>query len=172
MTLAETQTRATATDLPPERQGDNLLDGGVNLGFGSGADTLVGGAGNDTLLGEAGNDSLLGGDGIDRLSGGADADRIDGGTGADVLSGELGADLFVFNRGYGGDRVTDFQDNSDTIVLDDALWGNTALTVVSVVTQFARVVSGSVVMNFGNGDVLTLTGLTNTAALLDDISIV
>ena len=31
MTLAETQTRATATDLPPERQGDNLLDGDVAL---------------------------------------------------------------------------------------------------------------------------------------------
>lgn len=146
--------------------GNDVLLGGI------GFDGLAGQAGNDTLLGEAGNDSLLGGDGIDRLSGGADADRIDGGTGADVLSGELGADLFVFNRGYGGDRVTDFQDNSDTIVLDDALWGNTALTVASVVTQFARVVSGSVVMNFGNGDVLTLTGLTNTAALLDDISIV
>jgi Ca2+-binding RTX toxin-like protein len=171
----DTMAGGTGADTLDGGQGnDSMLGGDGNdlAQAGIGNDVLWGQAGNDTLFGEAGNDTLLGGDGIDRLSGGADADRIDGGTGADVLSGELGADLFVFNRGYGGDRVADFQDNMDTIVLDDALWGNAALTVASVVTQFARVVSGSVVLDFGNGDVLTLAGLGTTAALLDDITII
>ena len=72
------------------------------------ANLLVGNDGNDTLNGNGGNDTLLGGNGRDVLV---------GGRGADLLTGGDGADTFVFRRGDGIDRITDFSVGEDIIRL-------------------------------------------------------
>lgn len=156
----------------------------IMAGFGN--DRLYGGAGNDMLNGEAGNDLLDGGDGIDRVFGltgndilygglgndglgGDDGnDRLDGGHGNDFLTGGAGADLFVF--GSGRDKVMDFANNIDTLVLDDALWAGVRLSTAQILAK-ASMIAGDVVFNFGGGHVLIVHGPTTVAALADDLAI-
>ncbi|MBE9098364.1 Ig-like domain-containing protein [Vacuolonema iberomarrocanum] len=100
------------------------------------ADVLNGGAGNDRQFGGAGNDRLNGQGGNDVLRGGADRDVLRGGAGNDRLAGELGNDLIetgagrdrIFIRpGQGFDRVTDFTDGQDRIVLDRINFGQLSI---------------------------------------------
>lgn len=157
-------------------KGANILSGGAGadgiLG-GAGADTLYGGADADKLYGEVGFDFLYGGDGADQLFGGSGSDRLAGGTGADVMTGGLERDTFVFMNRDGADRIADYSvSQRETLLLDDALWGGTVLTETQVVKAYAKIVGGYVVFNFGEGDVLTLTGVKSTtglAALIDII---
>jgi Ca2+-binding RTX toxin-like protein len=110
------------------------------------ANTLQGGNGNDTLYGLAGNDSLIGGAGLDR---------------------------FAYGDGYAADLVSGFDDNLDTIRLDDNLWGG-GKTVAQVLAEFASQTNANTVeFDFGGGDILRVVqaGIT-IAALQDDISIV
>ncbi len=162
--------------------GADLLVGGAGedqLFGGTGNDRLLGRKGNDQLNGEAGDDHLVGGPGDDILSGGAGADilfgglgndTLNGGTGNDILVGKAGVDQFVFNAGFGQDIVRDFADNQDTLVLSSTIWGG-GLLVSDVVANFASVVGGDTILNFGTGDVITLKGLADANALLDDITI-
>jgi Ca2+-binding RTX toxin-like protein len=80
-------------------------------------DLVYGGGADDTLIGDAGDDMLRGGQGDDLISGGAGNDTITGGADDDSLSGGAGADTFVFARGQGTDRVTDFVNNVDKLDL-------------------------------------------------------
>lgn len=73
-----------------------------------GADTVQGGAGNDFIQGWRGADLLRGGDGADTLFGDFDDDVIEGGRGDDRLIGGTGRDRFVFDIGFGADRLLDF----------------------------------------------------------------
>ena len=66
---------------------------------------LYGYAGNDTLNGSVGNDILDGGEGNDSLYGNNGNDILDGGAGNDYLSGAEGDDTYIFNKGYGSDRI-------------------------------------------------------------------
>ena len=110
--------------------GNDLMRG--NLG----ADILNGGAGNDRLFGGAGSDRLNGQGGDDVLRGGADRDVLRGGAGNDRLAGELGNDLIVtgagrdrisIRPGQGFDRVTDFTDGQDRIVLGGITFGQLSI---------------------------------------------
>ncbi|PLX39333.1 MAG: hypothetical protein C0606_02060 [Hyphomicrobiales bacterium] len=107
---------------------DLLLGGNHNdvLRGGAGNDTLGGHSGNDKLFGFNGNDVLFGGSGADWMAGGGHNDVLKGGagndtlrgdTGNDRLFGEGGADMFVFDDGFGRDRIMDFRDGVDTINL-------------------------------------------------------
>ncbi|MCC7320347.1 MAG: hypothetical protein IT542_05135 [Rubellimicrobium sp.] len=143
-------------------KGADLLDGGAGSDWiwaGSGADTLVGGKGMDYLFGEGGGD---------RLSGGGGKDYLLGGTGDDRLSGGGDVDTFAFDLNFDRDRITDFQDNIDTIRLNPDLWG-AGKTVTQVLAQYAVVAGGNVVFEFGGGKVLTVEGITNRNLLLDDL---
>lgn len=71
----------------------------------AGNDTIHGLAGNDKLYGNAGDDALLGGAGNDSLYGGAGADVLDGGEGNDQLEAAAGNDTYVFELGWGQDRI-------------------------------------------------------------------
>lgn len=135
---------------------DDLLNGG------NGGDLLKGGLGNDVLDGDAGND-LLEGDGGD--------DTLDGGVGDDVLRGGFGADNFVFRVGSGNDRVADF-DIADSIVLESALFGGSNPDVTDLQDVSTLDNNGFLVLNFGHGDTLTFTGITNTGTILDDVSFI
>ncbi len=137
----------------------------------NGRDTVYGMAGNDTINGGGGNDFFDGGDGNDWIAGGIGDDTILGGGGNDELIGGAGADSFVFLAGDGQDRVTDFVDDIDTLVLDDALWDG-ALTAGQVVATFSSVHGSDTVFDFGGGNVLTIAGITDTAIFIDDIAFV
>lgn len=157
---------------------------------GNGEDTIYGGGGNDNLngnhqadliYGNGGNDTLRGGGGKDILIGGIGDDTLMGGIGRDKLTGGAGADTFVFKDGWAVDRITDFEDDFDTIRLDSALWGGGPMDLnylLDPLNGFASVVENyggtglyHVELNFGDGDILKIFGITELSALLDDITI-
>lgn len=154
---------------------DSLIE---NLRAGSGSDqitgnaarnTIWGNAGNDVILGNAGNDNLIGGAGNDRLNGGTGNDRLAGSYGNDVLIGGGQADMFVFDRGR--DTIRDFQNNIDTLQIDDALWGGGARSIAQVL-RMASVVDGDTVFRFAGGHTLTLDNYSRIASLSDDLAII
>jgi Ca2+-binding RTX toxin-like protein len=85
---------------------------------------LSGNGGQDTLTGLAANDTLLGGLGNDKMKGDEGNDRLTGGVGNDQLTGGNGKDRFIFDYGKvfalsdGKDRIKDFEQGIDKIVLD------------------------------------------------------
>lgn len=94
------------------------------ISAGRGNDMVAANAGDDTLRGLAGDDTLFGATGRDALRGDAGADQIWGGDGSDQLYGGAGADSFMFSAvDRGVDRIRDFEDGLDTLMLDAALTG-------------------------------------------------
>jgi Ca2+-binding RTX toxin-like protein len=92
--------------------GDDLVDGG------RGDDFVKGGGGDDTLRGRVGRDTLVGFGGNDTLAGGLGNDLLVGSAGADRLSGNRGRDVFEYRSLQdGGDTITDFAANRDSINL-------------------------------------------------------
>ncbi|MCC7320346.1 MAG: calcium-binding protein [Rubellimicrobium sp.] len=162
------------------RGNDHLSgEGGADrIHGGAGADILPGGTGDDRLWGDGGNDTLMGGSGHDRLEGGAGRDRLlggrgndrlSGGAGNDTLEGGAGADTFVYAAGR--DVITDFRAGVDRLVLDDALWSG-RMSPTRVVMDHAHVTAGGhVVLDFGDGNRLTLLGLDDPALLIRDLGI-
>lgn len=144
--------------------GDDVLRGDA------GGDRLVGQAGKDTLRGGGGSDHLDGGQGLDRLFGDAGADRLDGGTGKNLLKGGAGADVFV-HAAAGSDRIRDFRDDLDTLELDSGLWDGD-LNRREVIRTYAEETRRGVVLDFGDGGTVTVLGLDDRFALVDDLVIV
>ena len=141
--------------------------GGSDRIFGeAGDDTLDGGDGDDNITGGGGHDEIQGGAGNDRLVGNGGNDRLDGGSGDDTLTGGAKRDTFVFAEG--NDVITDFRNNKDTIELDASDLGISGLTVDEVL-DLAEVIGGDTVFEFGDGNVLTLSGFTRIAQLIDDL---
>ena len=143
--------------------GDDIIKGG------NGYDKLSGGKGKDVLRGGAGKDKMQGDGGNDKIKGEAGNDQLDGGKGKDKLTGGAGKDTFVFKDGYGRDKITDFQDDIDTLLFDGVLRGG--LTTVMFVIENAKVVDGDVVFDFGS-DKLTLKGITDVTLLLNDVEFI
>ncbi|WP_269846627.1 M10 family metallopeptidase [Paracoccus binzhouensis] len=133
------------------------------------ANLLDGRLGNDSLFGLAGNDTLFGALGADSLHGGVGNDFLSGLAGNDTLFGGLGADHFAFHGGH--DVIQDFRDDVDTLRIDDALWGGGARSMAQILSH-ASVVDSNTVFDFGNGNTLTLNGLSNIAALQNDLVVV
>ena len=104
----------------------------------------------------ASRDLLLGMGSNDQLSGLGGADTLNGGTGHDTLTGGAGADRFVFSRAGGMDVITDFA-AGDKIDLRgmDGVTGYADLK-----KNHATNVGEDVVLRFGQGDQLTLTGIS------------
>lgn len=152
----------------------NVLTGnsGANrLSGGGGNDRLVGAGGDDVIRGDAGGDNLLGGGGNDDLDGGLGNDVLNGGGGRDKLTGGGGADDFVFALGGSRIRIADFDAASgDMLHLDDALWTGT-LTARQVIDKFGTVNDAGILLDFGDGDAIQVSGLTKLAALAAAIEI-
>ena len=110
-------------------------------------DIISGGAGNDTLSGAGGNDTLYGGEGDDTLHGGAGNDTfVYDGQGADVIlagfeAGAASEDVIQITKGF-----TNFAG------------------VVAATTD----VGGNAVIDFGNGNTLTVTGVSKASLHADD----
>ncbi|SNS29090.1 calcium-binding protein [Tropicimonas sediminicola] len=138
--------------------GDNTFrgNGGNDTIRGAGGkDHVLGGDGKDRLLGNGGNDTLEGENGADTILGAGGRDTIVGGQGNDKLTGGNASDKFVFADGFDKDVVRDFDANDDAEVID--------LSDVSSIKGFRDLKqnhmsrdSGDVVIDAGNGDVLTL----------------
>ena len=145
--------------------------GGVNVSFASGIvnagtvvfngssgnDSFTGTDGADSLNGGAGNDTLSGGTGNDTIDGGSGSDTLTGGAGSDILTGNTGADTYVFKTGYNSDTVTDFS-HADGDKVD--LTGVIGVQNFGDVQAHASQVGPNTVINFGAGDVLTLSNVT------------
>lgn len=142
--------------------GDDVLRGrgGNDILQGSGGDDmLLGEAGDDGLNGGAGNDTLKGGLGDDVMVGGLGNDRLFGGEGSDVYSGGAGVDRFFFDAsdGAGGkDRISDFEDGIDLIVLKGI-----------AITDLQDTVRGAVV-SFSNGSEVLVRDVLSSALTADD----
>jgi Ca2+-binding RTX toxin-like protein len=104
---------------------------------------ITGNGGNNYLDGLAGNDTINGAVGNDIVIGGAGNDRLTGGEGADV---------FRFSLGGGKDVITDmgYGDARDTI--DASAYFRAGFKAV------LQDVGSDVVINFSNGDSITLLG--------------
>ena len=129
-------------------------------------DRIYGDSADNLLIGQQGNDILDGRAGDDRLIGSLGRDRLSGGAGDDDLSGGAGRDIFIFDGG--NDRIRDF--DGDILRLDQDLWGGATLDLSDVMEMASRVGKGTV-MDFGDGNVLTLNGVTDLDALADAIRI-
>ena len=158
-------------------------DGDDQLTGNTGNDRLFGGAGNDELraggqddilLGEDGDDLLEGGGGDDILNGGAGTDALDGGSGADSLTGGADADGFNFIGNFGADRITDFTDDEDQLILSSSLFTGT-ITAQQFVDTYGATFGGNAGFDLGGGNTIVMVGYADLAslqALVDDIFIV
>lgn len=136
-----------------------------------GDDLLRSDLGNDKVYGDDGRDTIHGEDGNDKIWGGDSSDQLYGSAGKDQLHGDLGNDAFVFATGAGADKIYDFENDVDTLKLDDAIWGG-GLSKAQVIADYASVVNGNTVFNFGDGNKVTILGVTDTSIFQNDIAII
>ena len=154
--------------------GNDRLIGGRGrdvLNGASGRDVLDGNNGRDVLRGQDDPDQLNGGAGGDWLYGGAGRDRLTGDAGNDKLFGGQGQDSFVFRAGHGADRIRDFEDNIDTLRIDDAIWGG-GLTRAQVIATYGSNVAGGVLLDFGGGNSILIDNLADKGLLQNDLVII
>lgn len=132
-----------------------------------GNDSLDGATGADKLYGNADDDSLMGKGGNDTLSGGGGVDTVNGGGGNDWLVGGNGADVFAFGTATGSDTISGWADDTDTLRLDDALWGG-GKSVQQVLDSYFDDVGSDVVFSAG-GVTITILGVSSVNSLADDL---
>jgi len=102
-------------------------------------------AGDDHLVGSAKSELLDGSIGDDVIQGGAGEDLLLGNAGNDTITGGEGNDDFMFHRGFGVDRITDFEDrgsHQDVIETDRDMY----------LGMEKRQEGDNVVLDFGSGD--------------------
>lgn len=169
--------------------GNDVLDGGDNndmLDGGAGADTLRGGFGDDAMAGGGGNDRLFGNDGDDQMNGdagndqlfgaigndtvdgGAGNDTLNGGDGDDVLTDASGKDRFEFNITGDNDTIIGFTPGVGAGDVIRLLGFGKAFDTFAEVLAAASDVGGDTVIDFGNGDTITIVGVTMAQLAADD----
>ena len=104
------------------------------------------------------------------MSGGGD-DRLIGGAGNDYLKGGGGSDTFVFAAGMGEDEIRKFHRGQDMIELDSSLLDGQT-TSAEILADYGQIQGSHVVLDFGDGDAITLLWAHTMDGMLDNISIV
>jgi Ca2+-binding RTX toxin-like protein len=96
------------------------------------------------------------------LIGGSGSDRLVGGKYDDYFKGSGGADTFVIGGGSatGHDTVMDFTPGVDRLQIGRNIGGNGIDTVSEVLAHKQTDVFGNVTLNLGNGNEITLVGVT------------
>lgn len=115
------------------------------------AEQVQGTAGDDILNLSGGNDTVSGGGGNDALGGDEGDDVLDGGSGQNVLSGGAGNDLYIVRSDGRQDLIYNYDTmpgDADTVLFTD----------VDLQSLHCRVVQGDMVLSWGNGNQLTLSG--------------
>jgi len=129
--------------------------------------TLYGRATNDYLYGNSGDNILFGDGGSDLLDGGAGNDVFSGGAGDDLLRDVGGGDdQFVFTGNWGNDQVRGFEAGSglgDTLYFEKSTFSG----IDALVAAWSDV-DGNVVINAGNGNTVTLFGVTTAELYAND----
>jgi Ca2+-binding RTX toxin-like protein len=152
----------TSVSLDLSGDGDVTFDAGefetIRV-IGSTGLSITGTGTDNRIVGNNGADTLSGGGGDDRIEGRRGADVLSGGTGADVLLGGADADRFVFATGFGADVVADFRANIDLIDLTGLGTVASFADLAGLIQQVGR----NVVIDAGDGDVLTLSNVRLTA---------
>lgn len=156
------QTDAAQLTIVSGAAGINDLKAGSSVG----GTVIVAGSGN-VFLDNATNNivtvqggaavHVTGGLGSDTITAGAGGALLDGGAGNDKLIAGQGADTIVFGAGYQADTVTGFNVAQDTIALK-----GTPFTYVSEALNKVRDTAGGAVLDLGQGDTLTLAGVTKS----------
>jgi len=130
---------------------DNASANGTN-------NRLFGGAGND-WVGVSGNSNMLfGADGDDHVAASGDTNVLDGGSGNDMLvAGSHTAATFVFQPGYGLDRITGFAAHAagGSDIVDLQGYG---ITSFSQLQSYMAQSGADVVISLG-ADALTLANI-------------
>ncbi|MEJ6398388.1 calcium-binding protein [Yoonia sp. 208BN28-4] len=147
---------------------DTIKDFESAGGSNTGNDDMHGTSGNNTLNSYGGNDTLFGLSGDDRLNGGSGMDFFDGGGGKDTLTGGADADTFHFDRGEGDDIIKDFENNIDTIELDNF---STFSDAAGALTFAVNTSGGDVFFDFGSDGTLLVENTTK-GFLLNDLDVV
>lgn len=129
---------------------------------GTGNDRIQGYFGDDRLFGGPGRDVIVGGGDDDQIFGGAHSDRIEGQAGNDRLIGGGGRDVFIYGKFDDVDLIGDFEAGRDVIHLD--VFG---INRKSDVRDVAAAKGADLVLDFGDGDVLTIAGV-RLKAIIDD----
>ena len=185
-TNANTIEGGAGSDTISGGDGDDILYGyfsGSGFGMSDGGDTLNGGLGNDTLIAGSGDDILDGGVGADILTG-------DGGADDYARGGSTGTDTFILRLGDGGnsltnaDTITDFQDGTDVLGLDNGLQytdlaiaqgtgDNASDTIISSGSEYLAILQGINASNINYMDFASMaTGDQSfTGTTKDDIFI-
>lgn len=71
----------------------------------------------------------------------------------------------------GVDKIKDFELGLDQLHIAEALYGG-GLTASEVIDTYATEKSNRVVLNFGDGDVIVLLGVTTTEDLHQDVVLI
>ena len=98
---------------------------------------------------------VFGGQGSDTITASAGGAILDGGAGNDKLIAGVGADTIIFGAGYKADTVIGFNVGQDKIALK-----GTPFTYVSEALNKVRDTAAGAVLDLGNGDTLTLAGVS------------
>ena len=161
-----THKAATASSGDTVKNMENLVVTGawdVEFTGTKGANVVQTAKGDDTVRGRGGADTLITGDGDDRLIGNKGRDRLEGEKGDDVLKGGAGRDTFVFKSGDGSDLILDFE-KKDRIELDAEFY-TFGQTKAEFVESVAKIKKGNTVLEFSEGETLTLQGVTDLSML-------
>ncbi len=136
----------------------------LKAGASVGGKVLVSGAG-DVQLDNATNNivtikdgasvHVVGGNGADTITASATGAHLDGGAGNDTLKAGAGADTVHFGTSDRADLVQSFNVAQDVVTLQD-----TGLTHMSQILVRMLDTPQGAVLDLGNGDKLTLTGVT------------
>jgi len=118
-----------------DTDGDVVDDSGQTINGLDGDDQITAGSDDDSVFGNNGNDTLRGMFGWDELYGGAGDDVLIGGRGEDYLELGMGSDTIKFDDGDGNDYVSDFDINSDEIVINGTLFDPNNTSADATLTQ-------------------------------------
>ncbi len=119
--------------------------GNLSIAIGAVIENAIGGKGADDITGNA----------IDnRLKGGKGADTFHSSSGNDHFAGNAGADTFAFTAGFGTDQINDFNLTRDHLLLDAAIWGGGVKTAAEVIADYATVIEGKLVLDFGFSEIV------------------
>src|SRR3954447_18585959 len=102
----------------------------------------------------------------DAITGSNLADIIKGYAGEDILKGNGGDDTFFFAPGYGHDTIQDFVAGPTEDKIDLTAFGS--IHTLSDALSHATQAGADTVLDFGNGDTLTLQNVTKTSLTTED----
>jgi hypothetical protein len=113
--------------------------------------------------------SLAAGQILLTIDGGGDDDVITGSHGNDLLTGGTGDDRFIWRVGSAADTITDFTAGAGTPdKIDVRAFGSSGIHGITDVLAHATQVGADTVIDFGGGDMITLSNVAKADLSADD----